>query len=109
MRFSEFKQYIRKWFFSGNVLINFEDLETYHSQNDKRVLLVRDNRSYQKNGIWNIYPIARDKHQVFIVCPYCGEVHLHGNNQGNYEGMRVPHCKRLIETPNYNILRERNR
>lgn len=115
MRFSKFKKYIRKWpfIYTGEVLINLENLETYHPENDKRVILVKDSRSYQKNGVWCIYPIAKDKHQVHIVCPYCGEIHSHGNNTGHYEGMRVPHCnritiaERLKETPDYNIIRER--
>jgi hypothetical protein len=43
--------------------------------------------------------IAADNIHVFIICPYCGEIHLHGSNgmlegsEGpNKWGHRVAHC-----------------
>ncbi len=101
MRFSEFKKYIKQPTFmhTGRLLMNLEDLETYHPVGDKRKVLVKDKRSHQKDGVWCIYPIAVSKHQVHIVCPYCGEVHSHGRAGGT----RVPHCLDNDE-PDYNII-----
>lgn len=100
MRFSEFKKYIKmqSFLYTGKVLINLEDLEIYHPEHNRRMILVKDLRSYQENGIWQIYPIAVSKHQVHIVCPYCGEIHSHGKA----DGTRIPHCH--DNKPDYNIV-----
>lgn len=49
-----------------------------------------------------VYPLALDTYHVYIVCPYCGEIHVHGNARGDYEGNRVPHCGTGTH-PNYEI------
>lgn len=105
MRFSEFKKEVKQK--RVKVTIPLTDLEQYHPANDKRVILVKDPRSYQTDGKWNIYPIRINSDHVYIVCPYCGEIHVHGNSKGCYEGWRCPHCKDgdVRKTPNYNILR----
>ena len=100
MRYSEFKKYITRqpFTYTRKLLINLEDLEMYHPENNKRTILVKDPRSYQKNGIWQIYPIATSQKQVHIVCPYCGQIHSHGKAIGT----RLPHCS--YDEADYNIL-----
>ncbi len=92
MRFSEFKRHILDQP-SGKLLIDLDDLEIYHPDNNKVIKLVRDKRSYLDRGRWHIYPIAVTDTQAYIVCPYCGEIHLHGNEKGDYSGDREAHCK----------------
>lgn len=43
--------------------------------------------------------IAADSIQVFVICPWCGKIHMHGSNGQpdgssglNRWGTRVPHC-----------------
>lgn len=51
--------------------------------------MATDPRSFQdEEGEWHIYPIAINKIQVVIVCPYCQHVHFHGKG----DGYRRPHC-----------------
>jgi len=91
----------------AELVINLNDLDIYHPPKDKRINLVRDPRSFQIDGIWHIYPIATSRRQVYIICPYCGEIHRHGRDTDIYtdiyEGYRVPHCH--PDAPNYKILR----
>ena len=85
MRFSKFKQ-------QKNVryVYDLNELEIYHPPNNKLINLVRDKRSFiGDDKLWRVYPIAFDNVQVFIVCPHCGNIHLHGIGSGH----RVCHCK----------------
>lgn len=59
---------------------------------EKRVIKVKDKRTKIIDGFHHVYPIAISRKQVIIVCPYCGEIHYHGLNNGEYAGPRVPHC-----------------
>ncbi len=96
MRFTEFKRSIPQ-LESGRVLIDLDSLEKYPSDNNKLTVLVRDRRSFQRDGVWHVYPIALSESQAYIVCPYCGEIHVHGNNKGDYEGFRSVHCHSTYE------------
>jgi len=60
----------------------------------KRVKLYKDKRSFQdKEGEWHVYPIATSRTQVYIVCPHCGCIHVHGNAPiYGYAGHRGSHC-----------------
>lgn len=96
MRFSEFKKRIKSpwWRMNqGALLVNLESLTVF--TRDRNIRLVQDRRSFYDSieGFWHIYPIATDRAHVYIVCPYCGEIHIHGSGGGNYEGHRVEHCK----------------
>lgn len=45
--------------------------------------------------MWTAHAIAVDPIHVFIICPLCGKIHMHGSNGdiGAAEyGSRVPHC-----------------
>jgi predicted RNA-binding Zn-ribbon protein involved in translation (DUF1610 family) len=69
-----------------------KDLEIYHPDNNKRIQLVRDKRNFQKDGIWHIYPIAVCRKTAYFVCPYCGEIHVHGYDMDDGESFRDSHC-----------------
>lgn len=105
MRISEFKRTLkeRKFCHRMEMLISFEDLDIFSSSEDRRIKLVKDNRSVEIDGIWNIQPISISKSQVAIVCPYCCEIHFHGG--GAYEGFRLPHCKNHLPLPSYKIVK----
>ena len=67
------------------VAVKPADIETY-TKNHKK--LTRDKRSYQKDGMWYLQPIGESGNSVDIICPYCGEIHRHGNAPGH----RISHC-----------------
>jgi hypothetical protein len=91
MTFSSFKSWTKL-----TLLVDInQDLEIYHPPHDKRIKLFRDPRSvvrddYGHGQFWHVKPIAVtwDAISVFIVCPFCGEIHGHGNAPGH----RVAHC-----------------
>lgn len=96
MRFSEFKKHIKSpWWRmdQGMLLVDLKSLTTFTWE--QNIKLVQDQRSFYDNieGFWHVYPIATDRVRVYIVCPYCGDIHIHGAGGGNYEGHRVEHCK----------------
>ncbi len=97
MTFAEYKK-LKPWRFITR--LEFDSLEKYHPDNNKLKVLVRDSRSFQEEGMWHVYPIALTNSQVYIVCPYCGEVHVHGNSEGCYEGHRTAHCFKQQEETN---------
>ena len=89
MKLSKFKRNLR----GVELLIDLNDLRIYHPQQNKLIMLVRDNRSFiDENGLWQVYPIGFSQIQVFIICPYCGEIHCHGKSNENYKGRRIAHC-----------------
>lgn len=94
MLFGEFKKYAKSKRFaenSGRLFIDLNDLGVIEWDDGRK--LVIDGRSYASPlGEWHVHPIALDKAHVFIVCPYCGHIHLHGAGGGDYEGHRVEHC-----------------
>lgn len=61
--------------------------------------IYHDERSYQKDGMWYVYPFKENGNRIEIICPYCGEIHTHGNAPGH----RVSHC-RSNDNPGYVIV-----
>lgn len=53
---------------------------------------VIDPMSEQVNGEWMINPVALTENNVFVVCPYCGKIHVHGLCGGSYAGIRTVDC-----------------
>jgi len=92
-------------------VIDLNSLEIYHSPKNKRIKLVKDNRSFKDDeSYWQVYPIGFNESQVYIVCPHCGEIHLHGRGKKpdyQYEGHRASHC---IENQNngYVIVKQKS-
>lgn len=106
MNISEFMQYAKKHGQGKEpvkLLLPLNQLELLPADKKRKTHAV-DHRSFvDAEGYWNIYPIAIDNHHVYIVCPYCQKVHIHGNSKGQYEGPRCPHCF-LTQANDYNIL-----
>lgn len=49
----------------------------------------KDARSKIIDGIWYVKPIAEDRIQYYIVCPICGDIHVHGKKAGQ----RLSQCQ----------------
>lgn len=64
---------------------------------------LRDKRSYVIKDMWYVRPLAESAtgSSVDIICPYCGEIHRHGNEAGH----RVSHCA-SPNNPGYIIVTE---
>lgn len=94
MLFKDFKKYVKSKGFSekeGGLFIDLNDLGVIEWDGGKK--LVIDGRSFDSPpGWWHVYPVALDKTHVYIVCPFCGNIHLHGAGGGDYEGHRIAHC-----------------
>ena len=56
--------------------------------------VARDLRSWQdEEDDWYVYPLFRLGNQVCgVVCPYCGQVHIHTITALGYEGWRESLC-----------------
>lgn len=80
---------------------DLKNIETYCNPKDKRRKLAIDKRSYQRDGMWYVHPIcvSAGGASVDIICPYCGEIHRHGNTDGH----RISHC-RSNDNPGYIII-----
>lgn len=63
---------------------------------EKNMIKVKDKRTrLNKNGVYEVYPLAVDNKHVYVVCPYCYDIHIHGRVEeadGTY-GSRSPHCR----------------
>lgn len=59
----------------------------------RRLIPVDTRTSINDRGHYVVHTIAKSGNQIFIVCPYCNEVHCHGRG----EGYRGPHCDKKIE------------
>lgn len=82
-----------------NVLADLDQISTFYpagmrvtKTTPKSVLLAEDPRSHFNGKFWEVYPLATTPTNVYIVCPYCKMIHIHGNKAGDYEGCRTPHC-----------------
>lgn len=89
MKFMKFKQFSKRK--NIEMMIDLDSLEQI--KNGQNVI-VKDNRTVLKeDGCFEVLPIAWSGSQVFIVCPFCGEIHQHGLAGGSYTETRTPHCK----------------
>ena len=90
MRLSRFKQDK-----SIELAVDVNSLEEYRAPGNS-VRLCSDTRSFlDDEGYWNVYPIGFNSAQVYVVCPYCGEIHIHGRGQEpeyKYQGHRASQC-----------------
>jgi len=106
MRLSRFKKTK-----SVDLVVDINSLEEYRSPSNKSIRLCRDKRSFlDREGYWNVYPVAFNSAQVFIVCPHCGEIHMHGRGQEpefKYQGHRASQCL-VCNNSGYIILRGNN-
>lgn len=66
---------------------------------------VIDPRSFKVDGRWQVYPIAVTRKQVYIVCPWCKGIHVHGGSADDCAGGRTSHCDvKPYENDGYDIL-----
>jgi hypothetical protein len=103
MRFSEFRKHVRNKDLRQTV--SWDDLHWYYPKHEeepnvgervyrkgqRQPMVVEDRRSVSKDdGYWHVQPIGYfpDGVSVYIACPYCKNVHIHGNGNGH----RNPHC-----------------
>lgn len=97
MKYTEFKKIAKKK--SVHVLIDLDSLEQFK---EGQKILVKDNRTVQEGDRFIVRPVAVTESQLYVVCPLCGEVHVHGLGKsseykgvlpsGDFCGSRVSHC-----------------
>lgn len=87
MKYSKFKKIANRK--NMNLLIELDKLEQFK---DGQTILVKDNRTVQKDDGFEVTPIAWTGSQLFVVCPLCGHIHIHGLAGGEYSGSRLAHC-----------------
>ena len=57
--------------------------------------IVIDPDTVEEEGVFKVRPIAFVGNQFFVVCPFCGQIHVHGCVDGHYSGSRTAHCKNM--------------
>ena len=85
MKYSKFKKQIKQ-----NKGYIPETMDRIIQINGKEIV---DPMNEQIDGHWFVNPIAVMDNRVFIICPFCGEVHTHGVGDGSYSGERTTDCK----------------
>lgn len=79
--------------FETGLLASTKEIDyVYDSRNPKNVVALKDNRTFRVDKLYHIYPIAITKENIYIVCPYCGQIHIHSNRFFEPYGFRIPHC-----------------
>ncbi len=100
MTISAFRKYVREWKHTKDPVVmlhSLDKLELLPPDRRNKTLAIDPRSFVDAEGYWNVYPIAIDRHHVYIVCPWCREIHNHGNDNGDYEGHRVSHCSEECE------------
>ena len=98
MIFSDFKKIASHK--SVHLLTDLNELEKVK---EGRTILVKDHRTIWKGDRYEVRPIAVTDVQMFVVCPVCGEIHVHNLPDaecergvlpcGVFSGSRRSHCK----------------
>ena len=110
MRFSEFKSMTKTkdatWCTSPDVLHSYLPNRAkepnvgeypYGIPNHRQPMVVEDSRSkLWDDGYWRVQPIGYswNRISVFIVCPHCKNIHIHGNSNGHRGTHCDPHVNR---------------
>lgn len=104
MTIGEFRQYVKKWGKGQDpvkLLFPLDRLELLPADRKRKTHAV-DHRSFiDSDGYWNIYPIAIDSFHVYIVCPYCQQIHIHGNDKGLMKAPDAPIVSHKLKTINF--------
>lgn len=92
--FTELKNKVGSY---GEYKKTFKKDEIYKGLFDKRSWI-------DPEGVWHVFPIGISKDCVMIICPICGQTHIHGagGDGESYEGHRCCHCTELISHNMYN-------
>ena len=95
------------------LLVDLEEIDFFYptgmklKNRPKGEMMAEDHRNRFNGEYWELSPIATSPKHVYIVCPYCKMIHLHGNKAGDYEGFRRPHCKDFGgNNPDYYIVKK---
>ena len=91
MRVYEFMRDVKDKHDPIKILYPLNQLELLPADKSRKTQAI-DPRSFMENGYWKVYPIGLDSHHVYIVCPWCKSIHIHGNRDGCYAGHRAEHC-----------------
>lgn len=76
-----------------NRLLKASVIQEHPDPSDRRQRVAEDSRTVTVDGVQHITPVFASDTNVFIICPYCGGIHIHGNVRGSdYSGHRAPHC-----------------
>lgn len=71
---------------------------------DRRQRITTDSRTTRDaDGVPVVLPFYVGAASVLIVCPYCGELHTHGNGASGYAGHRAAHCMTAASAAGYTI------
>ena len=67
--------------------------------------ILKDTRTFISNvdgeQLPHLEPIIVLDNKYYVVCPYCGEIHIHGADE---PGMRTAHCEDTLKHKDYIIL-----
>lgn len=64
-----------------------------------------DSRTVLQDRTYKVKPIGESHSQYYIVCPLCGEIHVHGNGKGEGAlGARIKQCTSNISDFIYEIV-----
>lgn len=78
-----------------------DDFIIRNKENRKEIKL-KDKRTHRNSeGIFQVYPIAVNDFSIFVICPFCGNIHVHGQ----IEGFRTPDC--MGNQGSYYVISER--
>lgn len=76
-----------------NHLLKAGVIQEHPDPSDRRQRVAEDSRTVTVDGVQHITPVFVSDTSVFIICPYCGGIHIHGNVRGSgHSGRRAPHC-----------------
>ena len=89
MRYSYFNREVKR----GVTMCDEQSVITRSYSFDRRRKYAFDKRTKFINGVLHIKPIAFNESQFFVVCPMCGEIHIHGRGTDRKAyGARLSHC-----------------
>ena len=85
-------------------LVNAGTITEQQNPADRRQRIAADSRTTTgADGVPCVIPFFVDAAGVLIVCPYCGELHTHGNGSSGYTGHRTAHCMSADSAAGYII------
>lgn len=88
MKYSKFLQTVKR---KNHVLpSSIERLQIIKKNGSQFVI---DPETVEQDGVFKVSPLVFTDNQMYVVCPFCGQIHVHGGGDGHYSGSRTAHCK----------------
>ena len=98
MLYSKFKKIYKN--IDLDEVLKDNNIKKYRKSN--RIYLI-DNDTYIKKvydmAMYHVKPFLEVNNKYYIICPFCGEIHIHGA----VDGYRIAHCKYISEHKEYFI------